>query len=341
MLLEPAARGNEDGSGHLMRKQDEIGLVGDIGATNARFALVGSGHAIKRTRVVAAGDYPGIAEAITGYLEAEADGRPDQAVLAVASPVTGDSVTFTNSPWTFSIAELRQRLGLRRLEVINDLTATALAIPHLPESGRVQIGPGQPVLDAPVGIIGPGTGLGVGALLRAGKDWMAVPSEGGHVTMAPGDGRESAVLDLMRRRFDHVSAERVISGPGLVNLYNALCETEGVPAASYTAAQITDPGIRARDPRCQETVVMFCAMLGTIAGNLALTLGARGGVYISGGIVPKLGATFAQSAFRARFEQKGRMRAYLAPIPTYVITHAVPAFLGAATLLDAKATADR
>jgi glucokinase len=202
----------------------------------------------------------------------------------------------------------------------------------------VQIGSGQPVADAPIGIIGPGTGLGVGALVRAGGAWITVPSEGGHVTMAPGDARESAVLDLMRRRFDHVSAERVLSGPGLVNLYNALCETEGVPAASYTAAQIVDAGTASRDPRCQETVAMFCAMLGTIAGNLALTLGARGGIYISGGIVPKLGVALAQSAFRARFEQKGRLRMYLAPIPTHVITHAVPAFLGAATLLDGKTT---
>lgn len=318
-----------------MSNPGEIGLIGDIGATNARFALVGPGRKISRARVLATGDYPGIAEAIDGYLAAEANGRPDQAVLAVASPVTGDRISMTNSPWTFSIGELQRRLGLRRLEVINDLTATALAVPHLPERERVQIGGGQPVPGAPIGIIGPGTGLGVGALVRGGDGWITIPSEGGHVTMAPGDAREGAVLDLMRRRFDHVSAERVLSGPGLVNLYNALCETEGVPAASYTAAQITDPGAGVRDPRCQETVAMFCAMLGTVAGNLALTLGARGGVYISGGIVPKLGAAFAQSAFRARFEQKGRMRNYLAPVPTYVITHAVPAFLGAATLLDA------
>jgi glucokinase len=319
----------------------EIGLIGDIGATNARFALVGPGRRIARMRVLATSDYAGIAEAIGGYLDTEADSRPDQVVLAVASPVTGDRISFTNSPWTFSIAELQRRLGLRRLEVINDLTATALAVPHLPADERIQIGGGQPVPDAPIGIIGPGTGLGVGALVRAGNAWVPIPSEGGHVTMAPDHVREGAVLDLMRRRFDHVSAERVLSGPGLINLYNALCETEGVPAASYTAAQITDPETGNRDPRCRETVSIFCAMLGTVTGNLALTLGARGGVYIAGGIVPKLGAAFAQSAFRARFEQKGRMQAYLAPIPTYVITHAVPAFLGAATLLDAKATADR
>ena len=318
-----------------MGQQGGIGLVGDIGATNARFALVGTGRKITRMRVLADSDYSGIDEAIVGYL-ADVEDRPDQVVLAVASPVTGDRISFTNNPWTFSIRELRRRLGLRRLEVINDFTAVALAVPHLTVGDRVQVGPGQPVADAPIGIIGPGTGLGVGALVHAGGAWVTLPGEGGHVTMAPGDAREGAVLDLMRRRFDHVSAERVLSGPGLVNLYNALCETEGVPSASYTAAQITDPGIGARDPRCRDTVAMFCAMLGTVAGNLALTLGACGGVYIAGGIIPKLGAAFAQSAFRARFEQKGRMQAYLAPIPTYVITHAVPAFLGAATLLDER-----
>jgi glucokinase len=315
-------------------KQVEIGLVGDIGATNARFALVGPDRKIARVRVLATADYPGIADAIDAYLADEATGRPSQAVLAVASPVTGDRISLTNSPWTFSIGQLQRRLGLRQLKVINDLTATALAVPGLAERDRAQIGSGEPVDDAPIGVIAPGTGLGVGALVSSGQGWITIPSEGGHVTMAPGDARESTVLDLMRRRFDHVSAERVLSGPGLVNLYNAVCEAERVPAGSYTPAQITDAAIGARDPRCHETVTMFCAMLGTIAGNLALTLGARGGIYVAGGIVPKLGSTFAQSAFRSRFEQKGRMQAYLAPIPTYVITHGVPAFLGAATLLD-------
>jgi glucokinase len=149
--------------------------------------------------------------------------------------------------------------------------------------------------------------------------------------MASATARESAVLDRMRTRFDHVSAERILSGPGLVNLYNTLAEIDGVPAASFTSAQITDPSIGEREPRCREAVDMFCAMLGTIAGNLALTLGALGGIYIAGGIVPKLGRVFAASSFRERFEDKGRLRPYLAP--TYVVTHPFPAFLGLARLL--------
>ena len=159
--------------------------------------------------------------------------------------------------------------------------------------------------------------------------------------MAPTTARESAVLDRIRARFEHVSAERVLSGPGLIELYNTLAEIDGVPAVSYTSAQITDPGIGENDPRCREAVGMFCAMLGTVAGNLALTLGARGGIYIAGGIVPKLGAVFAESEFRARFEAKGRLRPNLAGIPTYVITHPFPAFIGLTALLADGGTASR
>ncbi len=310
------------------------GLVADIGATHARFALVENGT-LKRRRVLMTGDYPTIADAIGAYLRDETAGAaPTDAVIAIASPIIGDEVALTNSPWTFSIEALRARLGFRKLKVINDFTALALSVPQLGESDRLQIGPGSPSADAPVGVIGPGTGLGVGALVRAGGSWQALPGEGGHVTMPPADARESAVLDLMRRRFDHVSAERLLSGPGLVNLYNALCEISDVPAASYTPAQITDRRTGEDDPRCREAVAMFCAMLGTVAGNLALTIGARGGVYITGGIVPKITTVFAQSAFRQRFESKGRMRSYLASIPTYVITYPSPAFLGAAKVLE-------
>jgi glucokinase len=187
-----------------VNKEGEIGLVGDIGATNARFALVGPDRKIMRVRVLGTADYPGIADAIDAYLAVEANGRPTQAVLAVASPVTGDRISLTNSPWTFSIGQLQRRLGLRHLKVINDLTATALSVPGLAERDRLQVGSGEPVDDAPIGVIAPGTGLGVGALVRTGQGWITIPSEGGHVTMAPGDARESTVLDLMRRRFDHV-----------------------------------------------------------------------------------------------------------------------------------------
>lgn len=310
------------------------GLIGDIGATNTRLALVEHG-VIARARLFATDDFASLAEAIDAYLAAE---KPPQrlarAVLAVAAPITGDQVTLTNHPWMFSIAALRKRFGLAELRVINDFAANAIAVPHLTQADRVQIGGGSPAAGAPIGVIGPGSGLGVSTLIPQDGTVASIEGEGGHVTMAPADAREAAVLELMRTRFDHVSAERLLSGPGLVNLYNALCELSGEPAAPLTAAQITDAGIERDYPRALEARDMFCAMLGTIAGNLALTIGARGGIYIAGGIVPKLGKTFAQSAFRARFEAKGRFHGFMAAIPTYVITHPTPAFLGAATLLQ-------
>lgn len=313
----------------------EVGLVGDIGATNARFALVQPGGSITPARVYALNDYPALTAALEVYLvEEAASTRPVQAVLAVASPITGDQVTLTNHPWTFSIEAVRQHFGLRRLRVINDFAANALAIPCLGESDRMQIGSGSPIPDAPIGLIGPGTGLGVSALIPGANGGMPIHGEGGHVTMAPANAQESAVLDLMRRRYDHVSAERVLSGPGLVNLYNALCELVGTPAGPFTAAQITNSRIWKEDSRARDATAMFFAMLGTVAGNLALTLGSRGGIYVAGGIVPRLVSTFAESEFRKRFEAKGRFRSYLAMIPTYVIVRPIPALLGAATLLE-------
>src|SRR5262249_19601507 len=186
-------------------------------------------------------------------------------------------------------------------EVINDFTALALALPHLAAEDRRAVGGGAAVAGTPIGVLGPGSGLGVSGLVPSGNGWIPLTGEGGHATMAAATDRESGVLDQMRPHFDHVSAERALSGPGLVNLYNALAIITGVPAKGYTAAQITDSAVRAEDPLCVETTTMFCAMLGTIAANLALTLGARGGVYIGGGGVPPLRPTFPDSPPSARF----------------------------------------
>jgi glucokinase len=309
------------------------GLVGDIGATNARFALIHIDGTMSPPRVFALEDYPGIADALEAYLKLESGPRPNDAALAIASPVTGDRVTLTNHPWSFSTEGLRRRFGFKQLRIINDFAANALAIPHLTEGDCLKVGSGAQVAGAPIGVIGPGTGLGVSALFSADGTVIPVQGEGGHVTMAAANEREDAVLALMRRRYDHVSAERVLSGSGLINLYNMLCELADAPAAPFKAPQITDINIGKEDPRAREATEMFCAMLGTVAGNLALTLGARGGVYIAGGIVPRLGRAFTSSAFRERFQSKGRFSSYLAAIPTYVIVRPLPALLGAATLL--------
>ena len=311
-------------------------LVGDVGGTNARFGLVSAERAILNSATYPVGDFAEIGDAIEAYLHTIRNfPKPREGALAIAAAVTGDKISMLNHPWSFSVAALRDRLGLQRLAAINDFTAVALALPHLGIGDRTQIGGGTPAEGQPMAVIGPGSGLGVSGLIRAGSRGAALTGEGGHGSMAVSTEREAAVLQLMRRHFVHVSAERCLSGPGLVNLYNSLAELDGVPAASYSAAHITDAEIGQRDPLCREATAMFCAMLGGVAGDLALTLGARGGVYIAGGIVPRLGARFAESGFRDRFESKGRLRPYLAAIPTYVITHPLPAFLGCAAALDA------
>jgi glucokinase len=307
-------------------------LVGDIGGTNARFGLMSRQHELLHTQILPGAQFPSLEAALSAYLAGLRDfPTPRQGALAIASAVTGDHVAMTNLPWSFSISALQRALGFERLLVVNDFTAQAMALPHLKPQDRLAVGGGAPVAGAPIGVIGPGSGLGVSGLVPSGARWIALTGEGGHATMAPFTDRETAVIDHLRRHFDHVSAERVLSGPGLVNLYTALAALDGAPARQYTAAEITDP--QTADPLCQQATTMFCAMLGTMAGNLALTLGARGGVFIAGGIVPRLGQRFVDSPFRERFEAKGRLGAYLAPIPTWVITHPLPAFLGCAALL--------
>ena len=312
----------------------ETRLVGDIGGTNARFGLVSPAGAVLHSGIFAVADFADIAAALRAYLRQRGNlPMPRIGALAIAAAVVGDQIRMTNHPWSFSVAALRDQLGFERLIAINDFTAAALALPHLSPADRMSVGGGAPVAGAAIGVLGPGSGLGVSGLVPTGSSWRALTGEGGHATMAPATDRENGVLQVMRRHFDHVSAERVLSGPGLVNLYNSLAALDGVPAAQYTAAQITDPETAVRDQLCHEATAMFCAMLGTVAGNLALTLGAQGGVYIAGGIVPRLGARFLESGFRERFEAKGRMRPYLAAIPCYVVTHKLPAFLGCAAAL--------
>ncbi len=314
--------------------ETETWLVGDIGGTNSRFGLVSPARKVLDWHSYAVADYPTLGDALAAYLAARGSWpMPRKAAIAVASAITGDQVSMTNHPWSFSIAALKSRFGFDRLEVINDFTAQALALPYLGPEDRMTIGDGAGVPGAPLAVLGPGSGLGVSGLVACGAGWVALTGEGGHATMPPATDRESAVLDRMRRHFDHVSAERVLSGPGLVNLYNTLTEISGVPSRGYTAPQITDLAMRGEDPLCAETASMFCAMLGTMAGNLALTLGARGGVFIGGGIVPRLGRFFAVSPFRARFQAMGRFAPYLTAIPTHVVTHPLPAFLGCAALL--------
>jgi glucokinase len=305
----------------------ETWLVGDVGGTNARFGLVTPAGKLLHSAVLADADYAQFIDAIRTYLGQRGElSTPRQGAIAIASAITGDQVKMTNNPWAFSIKGLCDQLGFERLEVMNDFTAQALALPHLTANDKTTIGRGSPVAGHPIGVIGPGTGLGVSGLVPWANRWIPLTGEGGHATVAAATDRESAVVDHMRKRYEHVSGERCVSGQGLVNLYETLAALDGVPAKDYTPANITDP--HSADPLCREAVAMFCGMLGTMAGNLALTLGAQGGVYIAGGIVPRLAARFADSPFRERFEAKGRLTPYLKAIPTYVVTHSLPAFIG-------------
>ena len=314
-------------------------LVADIGGSNARFAwLETPASRPAHVRQLAVAAHAGLVPAAQAYL-AELRGvlgahyrPPTRAALAVATAVTADVVSFTNSAWSFSQAQTRAALGLDDLLVLNDFEALALALPKL-DATQARAHAQMPGAGGPMAVIGPGTGLGVAAVIPTALGWQAIPGEGGHVTLAAADDFESALLTVVRRSFEHVSAERLLSGIGLPVLHDAVCKVSNLPVQPTLASHdIVAQGING-EPACEKTLLTFCALLGGLAGNVALTVGARGGVYIGGGIVPRLGELFFRSDFRARFEAKGRFRAYLQSIPTALITDTFVALAGAAAAL--------
>lgn len=308
-------------------------LLADIGGTNARFALLTDRLGAIRHLTVA--DYPSPKDAVATFLRAEGrELRPDAAVFAVAAPVEGETVRFTNSPWVIDAAELRAAFGISRVVMVNDFEAVAWALTRLESDDLRSVGGGTATPGGPKVVLGPGTGLGVAALVpgpvgasgSAGP--VVVPTEGGHASLAATTDREAAVVAVLRRRYGHVSNERAISGPGLEALHAAIAAVDGVVVPMRRAAEISRLAGEGACPVCREAVAMFCAMLGSVAGDVALMFRARGGVFVAGGIVPRLGEIFVASEFRARFEAKGRFQEYLAAIPTAVITHPDVAFLG-------------
>lgn len=310
-------------------------LVGDIGGTNARFALVEAGSRQPRDeRTVKCAQFPGLEQAIRAYLADHGNPVVEDIALDVATGITGDFVQLTNGPWGFSIEQTRQALGLKRLQVINDFTALALAVPTLAPGELRQVGGGAAVAGTAIAVLGPGTGLGVSGLIPSGQGWNALQGEGGHTAFSPTTPREAAMLQWLWRKHDHVSTERVLSGMGLANLYQALCALDGRQAPARQPADITAAALDGSDAHCREALDMFCSILGAAAANLVVTLGARAGCYIGGGIVPRLGDYFVTSPFRARFEAKGRFSAYVAAVPTFVILAETPALRGLATLFD-------
>jgi glucokinase len=309
-------------------------LVADIGGTNARFALQSGAGPFECIEVLACADFANIGAALGTYLEHAAArgyavGAVRHAAIAIATPIEGDLVSMTNNHWRFSIAALRAEHGLTTLLVVNDFAALAMSLPFLQPDQRRQIGGGVALGGCPIGLVGPGTGLGVSGVIPAGARWIALSGEGGHASFAPGTDDEVAILDFLAREFGHVSAERLLSGTGLELIHRALT------GQRLAAPEITGRALDGSCADCVRTVACFCGVLGSVAGNVALTLGAAGGMYIGGGIVPRLGELFTHSAFRRRFEDKGRLSDYLARIPTYLITEPFPALLGVSAMLAA------
>ncbi|MFE3986259.1 glucokinase [Nocardia tengchongensis] len=319
----------------MQRRCAAASLVADVGGTNARFGLVYGGcDEPREVRILRCADYPDLVGAIEDYLRRIPElPRPRAACVAVAGPVHGDRVRLTNTRWDLSVAESRDRLGLSRLEVINDFTALALAVPHLPNQAFVRIGRGVRRHDQPLAVIGPGTGLGVAGLIRSQEHWIPLSGEGGHSPLPAENEREREIARVLAAEHGTVCAETVLSGPGLVRLYRAVCKLHDVDALRLRPEQICEHARRHRDSRAHETMEIFFGMLGAFAGGIALTLGARGGVLLGGGILPGIADLLATSDFRRRFVGTRSLPDYLDDVATEVIISSTPALRGAASRL--------
>ena len=309
-------------------------LLADIGATHARFALESAPGVLRNVAVLLCDDYPGIVPLLNAYLAQTNGVRISHAAFALANPISGDFIRMTNRDWQFSTDEVRRTLGLTTLLIVNDFTALAMALPGFKPEDLLQIGGGKPQPHAVAGVLGPGTGLGVSGVIPTVDGFVTLGSEGGHVNFAPADEREFAILQYAWREWQHVSNERLISGPGMEIIYRALAQRNGVDAPARNAADIVSCALEQKDPLCLEVLECFAGMLGGAAANLAVTLGAFGGIFIGGGIVPRVAQWFASSPFRKRFEAKGRFSDYLAQIPTYLIMTPNPALYGVASILS-------
>jgi len=312
---------------------DKTLLVGDVGGTNARFAIahmIDGKPVLEHHESFPASEHPTFLGGVKAFIDG-CEVKPTGGVIAVAGPVTDGAIDLTNSPWQVSETELAT-LGLNPVRLINDFEALAWGAPVVPEGQLASLGgPDEGEEHSAIAVLGPGTGFGVSALARDihGNE-IAMPSEGGHACFAPGDPIEDEILRILRRRYDRVSIERLICGPGLLNMHRALAEIDGRETHINDPAQITTEAMENPNSACGATLARFCAVLGAVAGDIALTTGARGGIYIAGGIAPRILPFLQASPFRERFERKGRFADYMAAIPTKVILHKHAALLGAA-----------
>jgi len=303
-------------------------LLADIGGTNARFALMDDSGigAIEHLKVA---DFPGVTEAISAFLQLRAPhSTVEAAVLGVAGPVDNNRCTITNSRWLIDGASLQKTFGFGAARLLNDFEAVAWSLPHLQPKDVYALGEQRGVAGAPMLVLGPGTGFGAACLFSPDAKPFAAVTEAGHATMPASSDREEQVIACLRRRFGHVSIERVLSGDGLENLYQALATVDGVTAAERDAAAITAAALNGSCGVSNAALEMFCSFLGAVAGNLALTFSARGGVFIAGGIVPRFADRLSRSSFRKQFESKGRFESYLRTIPNRIIVRPDASFIG-------------
>jgi glucokinase len=312
-------------------------LVADIGGTNARFALADlETLKLSEIRQFLCAEHTSIESTVEMYL-AGLNERPCRGAVAVAAPLAGGKIKLTNSAWSFTAESLASAAGLDDILLLNDFEALALSLPHLRAEELHRIGGGAPAARATKVVLGPGTGIGVAGLVWSGACWIAVPSEGGHISLAAHTRHEFELIERLRGSHDHLSAERVLSGPGLANLYRAIADSHGGAAPPLQPNDVLTLGASGNDPIATEALALFVTWLGAFAGDIALAFCARGGVYLGGGIAPKIASALSQGAFRQAFEAKGRMRSLLAPIPTSVILAEFATLRGAAAGLRANA----
>ena len=302
-------------------------LLADVGGTRTRFALL-DGDRLGAIESVPTGAYSSAVDAFRHFLNRQPEGTlVEQAVIAAAGPVSSGRCKLTNASWVLESEQLQRLLSLSDVALVNDLAALAWGVPDLTANDVVSIGDGYCDPRSPVVLLAPGTGLGIACYVPGAEDPHVLSSEGGHATLAAGDAAEASVIEFLRHRFDHVSAERVLSGSGLVNVYQALGGHAG-SAGALTPEEIVRGALQGDNPQSAKAVGMFCGFLGSFAGDLALLFGAKGGVLLGGGIGPRLASVLQHSAFRAKFVRKGRFEPYTARIATRIIVRPEPTFLG-------------
>ena len=312
-------------------------LIADVGGTNARFALTDLASPrpeLREARSLRNADFPSLQHAAEHYL-AQVGVRPRQAAIALACPVAGDEIHLTNRAWSFNRHELQAALGLDQLRLLNDFGAVACAAPALGAGDQVRLyGPDTGGLHGAVSVLGPGTGFGVALLVGRDGDWTAVETEGGHASFAPLGKEEQAIARWMEARHGRTSYERVLSGSGLAGIDAVLrgVDAGGQAPVPRHPAEVVGAALDGHDVVSRRALARFCAILGSVAGDIALVHGART-VLIAGGIVPRFLPFLESSAFRERFLAKGRFAAYLESVSIRVVTHPNPGLLGAAVAL--------